>query len=60
MNIAYQEEQDYNTLDMCLGMDLCSGKKRGRSYLLFFDGTREFENDNQKEKKSLIIHPYFL
>jgi hypothetical protein len=42
--------------NMCLGLDLCSGKKRGRSYLLCFDETREFENDNQEEKKSEIYH----
>ena len=41
---------------MCLGLDLCSGKKRGRSYLLCFDETREFENDNQEEKKFEIYH----
>ena len=56
MNIAYQEEQDYNTPDTCLGLDLCSGKKRGRSYLLCFDETREFDNDNQEGKKSENYH----
>jgi hypothetical protein len=41
---------------MCLGLDLCSRKKRSRSYLLCFDETPEFDNDHQEEEKSEIDH----